>query len=79
MDMTCSPDCVVTGSRNWSVPAACCVMPKDLGMEGPVMSASSTAQRYPRRCISEASRLVTRDLPTPPLPETTATTFLTLE
>ena len=28
-------------------------------MEGPVISASSTAQRCPRRCISEAIRLVT--------------------
>ena len=66
MLMICRPVWVVTGSRYSSVP-----------MQWPVMSASSTAQLWPRRCISEASRLVTRDLPTPPLPLTTAITFLT--
>ena len=48
-------------------------------MEGPVISASRMAQLWPRRCISEAIRLVTRDLPTPPLPLTTAMTFFTEE
>ena len=43
------------------------------------MSASSMAQLYPLRCSSEAIRLVTRDLPTPPLPLTTAITFFTLD
>ena len=78
MLISCSPVWVVTGSRYSSVPIQCSWMPKDLGMEGPVMSASKMAQLWPRRCISEASRLVTRDLPTPPLPLTTAITFLTL-
>ena len=78
MDMICRPVCVVTGSRYSSVPMQCSWMPKDLGMEGPVMSASRIAQLWPRRCISDAIRDVTRDLPTPPLPLTTAMTFLTL-
>ena len=76
--MSWSPVWVVTGRRYSSVPIQCSWMPKDFGMEGPVMSASSTAQLKPRRCISEAIRQVTRDLPTPPLPLTTAITFLTL-
>ena len=52
--------------------------PKDFGMDGPVMSASRMATLWPRLFISEASRLVTRDLPTPPLPDTTPITCLTL-
>ena len=44
-----------------------------------MISASRMAQLWPRRCISEAIRLVTRDLPTPPLPLTTAMTFFTLD
>ena len=54
------------------------VMPKVFGMEGPVMSASRMPTLLPRLFISLASRLVTRDLPTPPLPETTPMTCLTL-
>ena len=45
-------------------------MPKAVGMEGPVISASSMATLWPRRRISAAIRLVTSDLPTPPLPLT---------
>ena len=52
-------------------------MPKHLGMEGPVMSASSTATSLPRRRRLVASREVTRLLPTPPLPLTTPMTFFT--
>ena len=78
MDISCRPVWVVTGKRYSSVPMQCSWTPKDLGTEGPVMSASSTAQLKPRRCISDAIRHVTRDLPTPPLPLTTAITFLTL-
>ena len=44
MDITCIPECVVTGIRYSSVPVACWWMPKDFGIDGPVMSASSTAQ-----------------------------------
>ena len=46
-------------------------------MDGPVMSASSTAHCLLRRCIALASRPVISDLPTPPLPLTTAITFFT--
>jgi hypothetical protein len=42
------------------------------------MSASKTPTRLPVRAIATASIEVTVDLPTPPLPETTAITFLTL-
>ena len=46
--------------------------------EKTVISASSTAVLWPLRFVSTASRLVTRLLPTPPLPLTTAITFFTL-
>ena len=46
-------------------------------MDGPVMSASRMAVRWPRRCMVTASWLVTMDLPTPPLPEMTPITFFT--
>ena len=41
-------------------------------MDGPVMSASRMAARRPRFWAATASMEVTVDLPTPPLPETTA-------
>ena len=47
------------------------------GMEGPVMSASRIAARLPARAVALASRPVTRDLPTPPLPLTTPMTLRT--
>ncbi len=37
------------------------------------------ATLWPRLFISEASKLVTSDFPTPPLPDTTPTTCLMLE
>ena len=54
------------------------VTPKAVGAEGPVMSASRTPTRFPFRAMATASMDVTVDLPTPPLPETTAMTFFTL-
>ena len=51
--------------------------PKALGMDGPVTSASSMATLWPRLRSSTLIRLVTRDLPTPPLPLTTPMTFFT--
>ena len=42
------------------------------------MSASNTAVLYPLWFIVIASKLVTNDLPTPPLPLTTPITFFTL-
>ena len=61
-----------------SSPTALPWSPNDLGMDGPVTSASIIAVAWPRACMAEASRLVTRDLPTPPFPLTTPITFLTL-
>ena len=60
-----------------SQPFAFCVKPKALGIEGPVMSASSRAVWCPFFCILTARREVIRDLPTPPLPLTIPITFLT--
>ena len=77
IDITCVPFSVIAGKSTSPLPVACSVSPKDFGTEGPVISASRTAARYPRRCISAASRQVTRDLPTPPFPLTTAITFFT--
>ena len=54
------------------------VSPKDLGIDGPVISASSIADFFPSLLALTASIDVTSDLPTPPLPLTTAITFLTL-
>ena len=62
---------VMTGRMASSVATARPWIPKALGMEGPVMSASSTATLWPRRCMVTANWLVTMDLPTPPLPDTT--------
>ena len=42
------------------------------------MSASRTPTRLPFRDMATASMEVTVDLPTPPLPDTTAITFFTL-
>ena len=63
----------------FSSPSALSLMPKILGMDGPVMSASSIAVFRPRRFMVTASRDVTMDLPTPPLPDTTPITFLMLD
>ena len=73
------PVSVCTGRMASSEPTARPWMPKHLGMEGPVTSASRMAVRWPRRCMVTANWLVTMDLPTPPLPETTAMTFFTCE
>ena len=52
-------------------------MPNARGIDGPVMSASSTAAFSPRFAAAAASMHVTRLLPTPPLPLATATTLPT--
>src|SRR5712692_9187171 len=70
IDMTLIPVFVLTGTIPpfgplQGFPAA----PSTLAMLGPVRSASSTPPSYPRRFSSEASTLVTKDLPTPPFPE----------
>ena len=43
------------------------------------MSASNIPTRFPSRAMATASMDETVDFPTPPLPETTAITFLTLD
>ena len=77
--MTSIPPRDFTGISPISLAYAFSWMPKALGMEGPVISASMTAEWYPFFCMEEASREVTRDFPTPPLPLTTAITFLMLD
>ena len=72
------PVFVFTGSIPSSLATAFSVSPNDLGIEGPVISASRTAVLYPALCMLTAIREVTIDLPTPPLPLTTAITFLIL-
>jgi len=58
-----------------SLPSALVWTPKAVGMEGPVMSASRTPTVLPMRRMATAREEVTRLLPTPPLPLTTAMTF----
>ena len=53
--------------------------PKAVGIDGPVMSASSTATLSPRFAAPTASSSVTRLFPTPPLPLITATTRFTCD
>ena len=53
------------------------VRPKSFGMEGPYTSASSTATFSPREWSPNARFIAVVDLPTPPLPEATATKCLT--
>ena len=60
------------------MPIALSCTPNIFGIDGPVISASRIAVSAPFRFVSTASRLVTRLLPTPPLPLTTAITFFTL-
>ena len=62
-----------------SLPVACSWMPKAVGTLGPVMSASRTPTRRSRWAMAAAREQVTVDLPTPPLPLTTAMTFLMWE
>ena len=62
-----------------SLPVACSWMPKAVGTLGPVMSASSTATFLPSLAMAAAREQVTVDLPTPPLPLTTAMTLPTLD
>ena len=72
------PVLVTAGMIYCSVPCAFSFTPNALGIDGPVISASSMAVFRPLRLKVTASSEVTRDLPTPPLPLTTPMTFLTL-
>ena len=78
-DIISMPSRVVTGRMNLppSMPMALSCTPNARGMEGPVMSASSTATLLPSRKASTASSEVTSDFPTPPFPLTTPMTRLT--
>ena len=78
-DMTLIPFLVSTGKIPSSLPFAFCLRPKAFGIEGPVISASRIATFLPFLLALTASREVTRDFPTPPLPETTPITFLMSE
>ena len=74
MDMTRMPSAPAGGSTSSSfttsrAPRA----PRIFAMDGPLRSASRTATRQPSRVKAQASPAVIVDLPTPPLPETTAT------
>lgn len=55
-----------------SFPKAGSWAPNMRGMDGPVISASNIAVCLPACCTAQARRLVTRDLPTPPLPANNA-------
>ena len=78
--MTLMPVADISGRRSLPRPLARLpLMPIILGMEGPVMSASRMPTVCPRRLSSMASAPVTNDLPTPPLPESTAITCFTSE
>ena len=72
--MSLMPPAVTAGSMPSSVPVAFSWMPKAVGMEGPVMSASRMATLRPLRAMATAREAVTVLLPTPPLPLTTAMT-----
>ncbi|KAF5043268.1 hypothetical protein DSECCO2_504040 [anaerobic digester metagenome] len=78
IDIISTPVLLLHGRIPYPLPFAFSVMPKDFGIEGPVMSASKIPTLCPRLCIVTASIEVTRDFPTPPLPLTTPITFLTL-
>ena len=54
-------------------------IPSRRGTENPQMSASSTPTTKPRRASATARFTVSDDLPTPPLPEATASTRVLAE
>ena len=78
--MTSTPSMDLAGSislPSGDVATPSLPIPKAMGMDGPVMSASRTAVFLPLRFMLTASMEVTKDLPTPPLPLTTPITFFT--
>ena len=78
-DMSFVPPLLITGSTPRPSDIACSCTPKMRGIDGPVISASSTAVLYPCFCIFDARSEVTSDFPTPPLPLITPITFLISE
>ncbi len=78
--MTLMPRGPTAGRKRSPMVVACRPpRPSMRGTEGPVMSASRIPTLRPRRASSTARLQETRDLPTPPLPETTPTTHATSE
>ena len=77
--MTSMPVSDTAGLMPRSEPVARSWRLKAVGMEGPVMSASRMATFLPRRRMATAREEVTRLLPTPPLPLTTAMTLPILD
>ena len=73
--MISTPVRLETGLMLSPSPVAGPFTPNRRGMDGPVMSASSTPALKPRRRIETASMALVMLLPTPPLPETTPMTF----
>ena len=61
---------------DWSENAFC-LIPNILGIDGPKISPSKIQVLYPSLALSTASKELTNDFPTPPLPETIPITFLT--
>ena len=78
-DMSLMPLAVTAGSMPASEPVARWWIPKAVGIDGPVISASRTATFLPLFAMAAASEAVTVLLPTPPLPLTIAMTRLTLD
>ena len=76
-DITSMPVVEEGGISPISLPVTLSLMPKALGIEGPVMSASRIAHLKSRRCMLTAIMEVTSDLPTPPFPLTTPITCFT--
>ena len=77
--MSLMPPAVTAGSMPASLPVAFSWMPKAVGIEGPVISASKMATLRPFLAIATARLAVTVLLPTPPFPLTTAMTRFTLD
>ena len=70
------PEGVSTVFKPSSSALARSVTPNIFGIEGPVISASMIPTLFPALCAYAASSEVVKDFPTPPLPLTTAITFL---
>ncbi len=79
IDMIWTPPPLSAGTMPVSRASRHSLTPNALGIEGPVMSASRIAALLPALDRAEASSAVTVDLPTPPLPDTTAIAFFTCE
>jgi hypothetical protein len=76
IDITLTPSTLTAGSTPWGDMASVRPRtPRIFAIEGPLRSASSTPTRQPSRASRHARLPVIDDFPTPPFPETTATTW----